>query len=97
MGRVEILVVEALPAEGLALDPLQALDVDAAATEQLDVLLGEVGAHDTDQVDGREEARRHGGVSGGSAERLDHFSTGRPDRIQRDRSDDGDITHLALL
>ncbi|MNX84360.1 hypothetical protein D3C86_1161530 [compost metagenome] len=91
--RVEVLIVEPLPAEGLALDPLQALDVDAAAAEQLDVLFGEVGADNAHEVDGREEARRHGGVGGGSAERLDHFSARRPDRIQRDRSDDGDVTH----
>ena len=70
VAGVHVVVVASGPAEGFAaFDLLDAAGVDVVAVEEVEVVVGEVGADDADHVDGvGEVACREGNVGGGAAE-----------------------------
>ena len=90
---VHVLLVVALPAEGEAIGPLEAFDVDLAVAEKLDMLFREVGTDDADHVDRAEEAGGHGGVGGRAAERVVDFAKGRAHRVECDGPYDREFAH----
>src|SRR5690606_22133644 len=83
VGLVHVVFVVAAPAEGLAggVD-LHAVGVDAAAVEQVDVVLGEIVSDHAHQGDVGEIGGGDGGVGAASAERLLHFAEGGADMVQ---------------
>jgi hypothetical protein len=96
VAGVEVERVAALPVEGLAFHPLQPLEVDRPATEDRQLLLAEVLAHHTDQVDRREEGRRHREVGGAPAQDALSAPEGGLDRVVGDAADHQDGHALAL-
>jgi hypothetical protein len=84
---VHVGLVLALPEERFsAADDVQPGRVDAAAAEQRDVLGRKIVAHDADQHDRREVARRVGEIRGRPAENPLARLRGRFDRIEGDRT-----------
>ena len=70
---VHVHLIFARPMEGLARQDLQAGQVNLMALIELEVLLGKVFTHHAHQAHGAEKARRHAGVTGGTAQQSRIF------------------------
>src|SRR5262249_36721578 len=89
---VQVVTVLALPAEGRAVADLHSAEIDPAAGQELEVLLGEVGADHRRELDVREEGRSVREERGRAAERVGHLAERRPDVVERDRPGDQEIS-----
>ena len=78
----------------LPVGALEALEVDAAAVEDLHLCLAEVLADDGDEVDVGEERSAQGEVGQRPAQQVVDFAIGRLDRVEGNRTD-GKNGHLA--
>lgn len=86
---VQIAVIAALPAEGLAaLLGAQAESVNTVIAEQAAMLLRKVLADDADQARPGEEAGGVREVGRRTAERVVHGAAGRLDAVERQGADD---------
>ena len=85
---VHIFAVLPGPEESFSVRAFQALGIDAAAFENGLVFLGEVGAHDSDQIDVREITCGDGKIRGRAAEHAVHLAVRRFHGIERNRSND---------
>src|SRR5579859_345120 len=92
---VQIPFVFPTPAKRLAIGNLQTVEVDGALVKEVLIFLREIGAHDRDHVDRREEASRYRGIAGRAAEQIVMFLDGRLDTIERNRTCD-EKTHFTL-
>jgi len=68
--------------KGLSGRHLEALQVDAMSSLELNVAFREILADDADELYRPEETRRHSGMDGRPAEKARVFAVGRPDGIQ---------------
>src|SRR5262249_31436481 len=62
VAHVQIFVVTPAPVKSVAAFPLEALKVNAAAAEQIEIFIGKILADDADDSHGRKEARAHGEI-----------------------------------
>ena len=88
LARVHVPHVFAGPAEGFSGNNLQAFEVDAAAAEEVDVLLREILADDADEAYRRETRCGNGAVGSGAAEEVFVFGELSFDVIQPDGAND---------
>src|SRR5581483_10514260 len=93
VAHVQIFVVPPAPMKRVAALALQALEIDAAAAEEIDVFVGKIPADDADDSHGGEEARAHGEVGRRSAQDALGGARWRLDRIESDGADD-EYAHL---
>jgi hypothetical protein len=77
LGDVSLIVVTAGPPEGLALRHLQTTGINPALGEKTDVLNGEVGASDPDEIHLSKDASRSGEVDSGTAKNVGHAAEWR--------------------
>ena len=85
---VHIFAVLPRPKESFPVRALEALRIDAAAAKNGLVFLGEIRAHDSDQIDVREITCGDGKISGRAAEHAVHLAVRRFHGIERNRSND---------
>ncbi len=97
LARVEIPGVLARPPEGLALGCLQSVDVDAALVEKSSVRVGKIAADHADKPDGRKEARRHGSVGSGTAEKILLVLEGGFDLVDRNAADNQNTHKISFF
>ena len=90
VAGVEVERVPAVPVEGLALRPLQPLEVDGPSVERGELPLPEVVADDPDEVDRGEEGGGHREEGGAAPEHALGAAEGRLDRVVGDAPDDED-------
>src|SRR5262249_13893587 len=82
-----------LPPERATPRHLQPGEVDTAAAQQIEMLLGEVLAHRSDEPDAGEEARRVREVCGRAAQRLAYRAERRCDALARRRARAEQLSH----
>jgi len=84
IARIEVPMIFAGPAEGLAFDDLQSGEVDVAACEIIDVFLWEIVSDDAHEVYAGEETGADRSVTGRAAEQVGVFGDGSLDGVECD-------------
>ena len=85
---IHVFAVLPRPEERLSVRALQAQGIDAAASKNGRVLLGEIVAHDSHQIDVREKTRGDGKVRRRAAEHAVHLPVRRFHGVKRNRTYD---------
>lgn len=88
---VQVRIIRAHPVKGFALRDLDAVHIDLASGEPIQVRFREVFSHDADDVDGSVKGRGHGEVVDGPSKHGLGFAGGSINRVkgQRTHSEDG--------
>src|SRR5262249_44778267 len=88
IAGIHVLMVATFPAERLAWKGGQSTDVDAAVDKYGSVIVGKVGADDSDQPGRLEETGRISEIGRRTTQSIIHRAVWRVDRIKGNRTDD---------